>query len=106
MTSGVRPRELVYKRTHLGGILGRSYRFDAVIGIEATGAEPRSFGVGSRCTLVGVGLQPERVIRSALLASKVASRDVDRSLETHILRIAHCAPGIAHEKSVWVVEIL
>jgi len=60
-------RILTYKRTHTGdpnsdGIFGiadcmgsvRRHRFDAVIGVGGTSAEPRSFAIDGKITWVGV----------------------------------------------------
>lgn len=65
MTQG---RTLVYKRTHTGdpdegGRFGirncmgrvRTWKFDSVIGIGGTGAEPRSKGISGKLTWVGIG---------------------------------------------------
>lgn len=61
-------RILTYKRTHTGdpdrlGRFGindcmggvRNLRFDAVIGVGGTGAEPRRFGIARKLTWIGVG---------------------------------------------------
>jgi hypothetical protein len=64
----IRPRVLIYKRTHTGdptpdGVFGlatcmgrvRARRYDAVIGVGGLGSLPRSFGIDRRVNWVGIG---------------------------------------------------
>jgi len=61
-------RTLIYKRTHPGdpdgkgqfgihGCMGRvrTWRFEAVIGVGGTGAEPRSHGLDGKVNWIGIG---------------------------------------------------